>query len=1227
MSIKITGTKPHVVKSLQRHLDDFSHWLNVCKELQTDLNTLCTQSCQLAEVPDRENRIQTILFKFKNAARQLQDSARRAQERTDARHIEIYFRSRGGHWHSPRVYHSYIDSDHGPALKKVNQTATEVLQTNYTSAISNMEIESNQRKEEAQAAIEFSLIDQTFPNSSNELITENPAEYLRQAALYQHKLLQKEDAVTILDFGKSWAKNLPKEASWEHIESMSLGVIDAARQLDNVDLTEYCTAIEGWLKEHPLPENPDPILLSPAQATSLLGRRTYVIGLLYIYKSRLDLSPHAFHLYQACSSLYPDQNFWKVAQAYYYISGAQWVEAEQLLTGLSTDDPSVKHAQQYLSDTLRERQCSAVLDLGALALYKLIPSSWRDNLGADVTLTAIQLVTNRSSRKVWLPHLIKTSEGPISIRHLAWSLDGMTMTMDVVDLVFRHAISSKRLQKAKSLTSLICRVGSTAWTVRSDYQQLISFQPLSILHLTSSLISLDQAYDECQEIHQTPARQALFSTATKLLSDISCVFTATHYADLLPTIGIQPQYLANQISAAPLMGKITSFVSTDNPKASRNRNLLTILGVGVLASYRFYYDYPCLWAACVMKEAERFSSQQKYDDASRVLTEAENSYFFGKAKLVIRRYAVYAEGLRHYPRLLEDRATSEEFLRNLDSALDALQTTSHYEGIRHSLLWKKLEAAIRQQDHERLKAVFNENPPDKIVILGLNLLLNLTFYLALRDPATACRHLRELGLLFPNRFHSTTNSLRTLLETHSESFQAWPHLSILSLMQNPPSQEIVDRWANAIKELQIFFKKNVGENGVYEDLQYYRMLISFAHERNNEPIETLFKKSDVRLHRQFSHALVLAAKHLLERKEKRLAANLLDKAHSLSFKDRELIHSYRRFVSLRYPLEALQRTSPPEEQIRALESCLACLQEDSHNDLQRTFCAYKIVVYLDSERYADAERLLAQETPDSKVHTEVTARLFEKVYASKPDKALEDLQKIKDNLKSCKHISLFNALQVYLSHTPQTSLDTRFADLTSLMEHLSPIEQLASFTSKFNIQCHLVYFELCLNTGEFEKAQQLLSPQLPDNLYSDLCKMLVIFLIESSAQQTQPPQLHTAREWMLRLNRLFSIPQSDIIQAYANFLTLLERAEESRELTLYKQAAQSLSIIFEKLLSNQYLIPESLKKRMARINIKIAVLAKQIGERATIIAAFESIQQLGLTDMAPEISRFEKLLN
>ena len=69
-----------------------------------------------------------------------------------------------------------------------------------------------------QSSVEFSLIDQTFPTSKDGLIKGNPPEYLRQAALYQSKLLEKKDETAALAFGNSWIKNLPKEATWEQIE-------------------------------------------------------------------------------------------------------------------------------------------------------------------------------------------------------------------------------------------------------------------------------------------------------------------------------------------------------------------------------------------------------------------------------------------------------------------------------------------------------------------------------------------------------------------------------------------------------------------------------------------------------------------------------------------------------------------------------------------------------------------------------------------------------------------------------------------------------------------------------------------------------------------------------------------------------------------------------------------------------------------------------------------------
>ena len=227
--------------------------------------------------------------------------AEKTERKTNEKHTNKYFKHRHNSWTGNN--YRYIDLELSDYVKGINQAAQDVLATDFGADIAQARNESQRRKTEAQATIEYSLIDQTFPSRSTQLLTENPQEYLRQACLYQQKLLEKKDETAVLAFGNAWIKNLPKDATWDQVENMSFIMLEAANTQENIDLTDYRVAVEQWLKEHSLAETPDSV--DPNQATSPWGRRIRVLGRLYLYNP--NLSPEAFQLYKSCGSLFPSE--------------------------------------------------------------------------------------------------------------------------------------------------------------------------------------------------------------------------------------------------------------------------------------------------------------------------------------------------------------------------------------------------------------------------------------------------------------------------------------------------------------------------------------------------------------------------------------------------------------------------------------------------------------------------------------------------------------------------------------------------------------------------------------------------------------------------------------------------------------------------------------------------------------------------------------------------------
>ena len=698
------------------------------------------------------------------------------------------------------------------------------------------------------------------------------------------------------------------------------------------------------------------------------------------------------------------------------------------------------------------------------------------------------------------------------------------------------------------------------------------------MSLGSSAISLSQAYDEYREIRRSPAHRAVLSTVQKITSDLGAIITVTSYKDLLPLIWVQPRHSVKKINATPLV-KAPSIEGENEGVNFKKKAFFAMLGVGALAALRFSYDYPYLWAAYVMKDAEWYCSQNKYGDANRVLIEAENSYCVAKAKPAIRIYADYVKCLTGNLKLTEDL---KNFFNSLYLALVALKSNSYYSGIRNNLLLKKLEKAIKHQDKTRLNQVLEENPPGKIIEFGINFFFSHVFDSALRNQEKASIYLQEMKPLLKPLFSSSRypaiDTLYQLLQTRSNSLQAW---SQLHPTQAPLSPTKVKEHTQAIQEFQDFFKANVTGKGVYQQLQYYKLLISFVHDTTNEQTEAILKESEVEFHRQFSYALVLTPNRLLWGEERVKAMDMLQKADLPSFKDRGLIQSYRHFLSL----------SVLEEQIEALESCFTVLKKEETFDkeLYTVFYSFKVALYLDAERYTDAEGLLAQESPHSKVHEEVAAYLFEKMNKTEKEKALNDLKKMIENLGSWHHLELFKAFRSYLLLcTPQASSEACLEALISLTTQLKKIDQLSHFALAYNSQLSLLKLKSYLAQGQFEEAKKLLT-STPRESYPKLYEIPPMFLVVASERLRQMTSLEDARD---NLQNFFATPQSSTqpyidflkhlearIQPYIDFLRHFEDAEkdvkEKSRSRAYNNAFQSLELAFTQIDSLSRDFPES----------------------------------------------------
>ena len=1034
-------------------------------------------------------------------------------------------------------------------------------------------------KEAAFASIEYSNIDQTFPNIREKLLKENPSEYLRQAIVHQDKLQEKKDAAGFFSFGVLLIKNLPKEATWSQVENLSLRMVELAKINPNIDLTEYRNAVQQWLKEHPLPENPTPDPTSPS------GRRTYVLGMLYICNHQsLDLSDEAFQIYQRCSVLFPEENVWKVAQVRVKVSQAldhinhlRWEKAQELLDDLPQDDPYVRNTQIDLNYYRRERISSAVIDVGIPVLLKFLPDSYKESPKVDCGLTILNLVTNSTVRKMWVPRLLGMPEKATYINSFPKLVTAVVpMVGDVVDCVFRHNFS-KPFQSSERVASTILRTAYAAYSLYSEFPLL---SPLPAVSMGSWALSTGQSYLACREIRLSHTRQALVSTLQLVASDFALGAAVFSYSDLLPA-AIQPQQIARMTGAKSLIDR----VSRAEKGSIKDQWLLAAVGIGVLAAFRFYHDYPYLWAASVMGDIEYHSSKGRDDEVQRVLTNAENCYFVRSVKAHVREYALYAISLKAYPMCLYNVTSRIAFFERVDLLLNkTLNASHHYKGIRNGVLLKKMDAVIQKHDSTRLKAVFNERPHDKIALFGFQLFLNHAFSLALKHPAAPYSFIHEMKPAFPANYQTLTDAFLELLQDHTVSIQEWTQLKMTDA---PPTKEQIERWNNALPKLQEFFFKHVGEAEVYKTLQYFELMSVFVQAGETQ---TCFEKSPPELHERFCNELIRTIKLLRKDQAYPMADDLLKRAQINSFNYHKLIQDYAQFFPLIHSAP-LQREAASKKLLE-LQTCISSLnpQDECHEQLRPFFESCRVVLSLDAGQYAAAQKLL-QETAE--VHDEVAAILFERIYARSQgsEKALSELKIIIDNLGQWQHLELFKTYASILSK-PQAKLDS----LASVRDHIEPLEQLPHFT---------YLFESLLSQERFDEARVLFSAPVLPTLHTALCNLLDMFLIE----RAERVPLHEVVAHLQRDVTFFNIPNIQKIQSYVHFRALFDTIEGEKDIAAVQNVRQSLLAIFEIFNAMGRPIPVSLKNKMGNVLMNIANLAVENKHRETGLEAVESIPQ------------------
>ena len=827
----------------------------------------------------------------------------------------------------------------------------------------------------------------------------------------------------------------------------------------------------------------------------------------------------------------------KVTKAQYHIFHRQWLEAEQSLAGLPLDDDSIRDTHRNLIEYRRERIGSAVLDLGMNIIPRIVPDAYKETAVFDISQTTVHVATSGPFKKLWFPFVLRTAGDTIprdfSFRSIA------TVILDIADCVFRQKPSLRNYQKGEIFTSCAFRTIDTTWTFFSNPMHR---SPPSAMSFLSLLVSLKQTSDAYREIRQPPVQDASLSTIQLIASDFALGALLVSYSDLLPVI------VGDQ--AKSLTARISSFSSQETEENSKDKWIAAALAVGSLTVYRLYRDYPCLWAASVMREVEFYFSQGEYDDAQRVLTEAESAYFVSSARPVVRNYARYLNWLKDHPQFLEDPNTTQEFFMQVDLVLNILKRSSYYRVIRNNLLLKKLGIAIKRLDSEKADEVLKEKPEDRIVASGFQLLLNNT----LQNPAAACAFLQKTRPSFPSSFHPIVSEYLQFLQVHSELLQDISRISFHTELEK--GSEKITQWNTVIEELQSFFSKTEKDTGVYPDLQYYKLIIAFIQENNTQQTDSLFKVSAPELHQLFSHGLVQSARSLLRGGDRLTANKMLKKVNFSALKENELIQHYGHFFSLVYSLPL--QWNHAFEMIR-LDRCITLLDPRIafHQEMRVFFSACRVVLSLDAGEQVIAQGLLSQVALDSGISDEVAALLFERIYLSMKDKgkktpielqkivekAINDLQSIIEALGQWQHLALFRSFQVYLA---SESNEVQLEHLESVISHLMLI-RLSDFIVDLQFRKQLLQFKILLSRKEFTAAKTLLDPELPNKLYTDLCNSLFIFFINQGQHLylTGSP-LREVREKLRKWNDLFDSANARMIQSYIDFLASFENAKQKK---------------------------------------------------------------------------------
>ena len=1012
-----------------------------------------------------------------------------------------------------------------------------------------------------------------------QLFRENSAEYLRISTLYHRELLQNNDEKRALAFGISWIQTLPKETTWEHVNSMTLRMLHITQNQEA--LKEYRATFEQWLIDHPLSEVPDPASITPELASTPWGQRIYLLGVFHANDPIETLSPETRQLYRNCSALYPNITHWKVHLALYHTLNKEWVEAEQSLAGLSLEDADVKSAQKTLTDDLRERKASAVVDIGLTALNWMIPSSYRELSSVDLGLTAANLVLSNPVRGTWLPSVLGNPERAMPLRYLI-SPSLVTMGADIIDCIFRNIHALHRLQQAEDFGSKLVRIGYSGWGMY-NYTALRTWSAAP--NLVGLTISSGQTVMDWLNIRRPPAVQATLSTVQSSAAGIGTVCLFASYSDLAPPLWNRVKQLtgvSKSSSPAPTGSKTT--------EPSNQQWMFVAAGIGIVALYHLYSHYPYTWAAGVMNDSLREHSEGKYEDAKRVIADSEKTYFVARTRPHVREFAKCLDSLQDYQTAPEDVAKHTTLQVHFSLILEILNKSSHYRGVRLCLLMKKAEIALRKHDVTRLTEAIKEDSKGKVTKSSFKSLLSSVYHSALKNPAAARIFLTKMSPAFPSKFN--TEALDKLLEKHAQSLQEWSQQRFPALIKNPPSPQKAEAWDKTFEDLQAFFSKNLGKTAVYQDLQYFRLILSFS-QSNNSQTEALFNESGKEAHLRFSQDLILQTTFFRKNRRYSEAADLIKRAQFNAFKHNKLIQDYGQFFILAF-------LSPSQIGLKQLDRSIAALEPNNelHQELRGFFNAVRIVAALDTDESDRATELLTQEEGSP---AEVAAILFERINVALlekgKEKVLTDLQAL-ENLGPWEHDQLFKAFQVYLSS--DTPLEEHAADV---LTHLEPLENLSPFVSDLKLQ----RFILCLSQEKYEVAKNLLNEPMSKELGSEFKKKLSPSLIFKSEELRGEKSLREARETLQHLKAFFSIPNNDVVGHYVNFLICLENLQNRSDLREHLETVQALTSVLGEFDS------PSLRREKVDILNTIAHLALREGQRQVALQALNT----ALADLEP----------